>query len=112
MVSAKELREVFDDIRDDAGKRASDAIRDAMRDTRLPRVTLRREEPPAVLWLAIGLALGALAGVALAALLTPIRGSEARQRIGEQVQQQVHRVRRAAETDGSPQYEPTSPTQA
>lgn len=112
MVSAKELREVFDDIRDDAGRRASDAIRDAMRDGKLPSVRLRRDEPPAMLWLAIGLALGAFVGVVIAALVTPVRGSEARQRIGEQVQQQVQKVRRTAETDGTPQYEPATPTQA
>ncbi len=104
MVSAKDLRELFEDVRDDVGKRAAGAVKD----TKLPQVSIGRDEPPVLLWLGVGIVLGAAIGVVLGAVMTPYRGSETRQKIGEQVQ----KMRREAETNGQQRYEtPSTPTE-
>ncbi len=105
MVSAKDLRDMFDSIRDEAGKRASDAFGDA----KMP-VVVRRSEPPVLLWLGLGVVLGACLGVVLGAIMTPYRGRETRQKIGEQIQ----KARRTEEhsTNGSQRYEAVTPAEA
>lgn len=103
MVSAKDLRELFEDMRDDVARRATDAVKDA----KLPSVVMRRSEPPVMLWFGIGVVLGAAIGVVLGAIMTPYRGEETRRRIGERMQ----KVRRTEETNGQQRYEPSVPTQ-
>jgi hypothetical protein len=80
MVSAKDLRDVFEDIRKEAGKRAVGMMGDA----KLPDIG-RRSEPPGILWLGLGLALGAVVGMAIALVMAPFPGDEARRRLSERV---------------------------
>lgn len=93
MVSTKDLRDFFDE----ATKRAGDAISDA----KVPSaVTIgRRDDTPGMLWFGVGLALGAIVGMAVAFLATPYSGEQARQKVSEQ----VDKVRRRDEmaTNGS-----------
>lgn len=104
MVSTKDLRELFEDVRDDVSKRAAEAVKD----TKLPKVSVGRDEPPVMLWFGIGVVLGAAIGVILGAVMTPYRGDETRRKIGEQVQ----KVRtRTEETNGQQRYETTTPSQ-
>ena len=85
MVSAKDLRDLFEDIRSEAGKRASDFVSDA----KMPDVSRieigRRDEPPAIVWLGLGLVLGAVVGMAIALVAAPYPGQETRRRLGQQV---------------------------
>jgi hypothetical protein len=94
MVSAKELRDLFEDVRSEAAKRAADFMSDAkMPDTsRLPEIR-RRDEPSAVVWLCIGLVFGAVVGMAIALITAPYPGQETRRRLG----QQVDRIKRQSE---------------
>jgi hypothetical protein len=103
MVSTKELRDMFDDLTKEAGKKANDALRNV----EVP--VGRSSEPPGMLWLGIGLVLGAVIGMLVAAVFTPYSGQEARQRIGEQVDK-VRRSREDVSTNGSSLD--TSPTVA
>ena len=80
MVSAKDLRDMFEDIRSEAGKRASELVSDAKE-----LEIRRRDEPPGILWLGIGLILGAVVGVAIALVVAPYSGDETRRRLGRQV---------------------------
>ncbi len=96
MVSAKDLRDAFEDIRQEAGKRAAEMVSDA----KIPEMTrditrdlTRRNEPPGLLLFALGLALGAVVGIAIGIVVTPYAGDETRRRIGKQVE----RVRRQGE---------------
>ena len=86
MVSAKDLRDVFEDIRSEAGKRASDF----MSDTKMPDMSKmpdigRRNEPSGIVWLGLGLVLGAVVGMAIALIAAPYPGVETRRRLGQQV---------------------------
>lgn len=86
MVSAKDLRDLFEDIRSEAGKRASDLMSDAkMPDMgRMPEIR-RRNEPSGIVWLGLGLVLGAVVGMAIALIAAPYPGQETRRRLGQQV---------------------------
>ena len=85
MVSAKDLRDMFEDIRSEAGKRASDLIGDA-KASDLSRMEIRRrDEPSAMVWLGLGLVLGAVVGMAIALIAAPYPGQETRRRLGQQV---------------------------
>ncbi len=88
MVSAKDLRDIFEDIRQEAGKRAAEIVNDA----KIPDIG-QRNEPPGMLWFSLGLVLGAVVGIAIAIVATPYTGDEARRRIT----QGVDRVRRQGE---------------
>src|SRR5512133_909350 len=78
MVNAKDLRDIFDDIKNQASKRAGDAISD---------VNIgRRNDSSGFVFFAIGLAFGTLIGVLAAFLMTPYKGEEARQKLAEQVE--------------------------
>jgi len=92
MVSAKDLRDLFEDIRSEAGKRASDFVSDAkmpdvnkMRDD-LSKIEIgRRDDTPGIVWLGLGLVLGAVVGIAIALITAPYPGQETRRRLGQQV---------------------------
>jgi hypothetical protein len=78
VVNTKDLRDIFDDLKNEASKRAGDAMSD---------VNIgRRDETPGFLFFVIGLAFGTLIGVLAAFLMTPYRGEEARQKVAEQVE--------------------------
>ena len=110
MVSTKDLRDIFNDLTTEAGKKANDALKNA----EIPEFSIgHRSEPPGILWFGIGLTLGAVIGMLVAFVATPMTGREARQRIGEEVE----KVRRSREesatfgTNGSSTYaSPTAPT--
>ena len=80
MVSAKDLRDIFEDIRSEAGKRASELVSDA-KELEIGR----RDELPGIVWLGVGLILGAVVGVAIALVVAPYSGDETRRRLGRQV---------------------------
>ena len=108
MVSTKDLREIFEDVRDDASKRASDAIHDAVKGGRIPQVRLQQDQPSSIVYFGLGIILGAALGVILGAIMTPYRGAETRQKIADQVQKARTR---AEETNGQQRYESPTPTQ-
>jgi len=95
MVSAKDLRDLFEDIRSEAGKRASDFVSDAkmpdmskMRDLSkdLSKMEIgRRDDTPGIVWLGLGLVLGAVVGMAIALVAAPYPGQETRRRLSQQV---------------------------
>ncbi len=97
MVNTKDLREIFDDLRNEAGKRAGDAISD---------VNIGRHESPGFLFFAIGLAFGTLIGVLAAFLMTPYNGEQARQKVAEQVEK-VRKQREEMRTNGEGVYTAT-----
>ena len=80
MVSAKDLRDIFEDIRSEAGKRASDFVSDA----KMPEIR-RHDGPPGIVWLGLGLVLGAVIGMAIALIAAPYPGVETRRRLVQQV---------------------------
>jgi len=91
MISAKDLRDLFEDIRSEAGKRASDFVSDAkmpdmskVRDLSKLEIS-RRDETPGIVWLGLGLVLGAVVGMAIALVAAPYPGLETRRRLGQQV---------------------------
>lgn len=89
MVNTKDLRDIFDDLKNEAGKRAGDAMSD---------VSIgRRNETPGFLFFTIGLAFGALVGVLAAFLMTPYKGEEARKKVAEQVE----KIRKHDEVGGA-----------
>jgi hypothetical protein len=95
MVSAKDLRDLFEDIRSEAGKRASDFVSDAkmpdmnkVRDFSkdLSKLEIsRRDDTPGIVWLGLGLVLGAVVGMAIALVAAPYPGQETRRRLSQQV---------------------------
>jgi hypothetical protein len=118
MVSAKDLRDVFEDIRSEAGKRASDFVSDAkMPDMSRVQNVGRRSEPSGIVWLSLGLVLGAVVGMAIALIVAPYPGDETRRRLGQQVdkmkrqsEDQIEQVRTAKSGNGGTAY--TTPTTA
>jgi len=121
MVSAKDLRDVFEEIRSEAGKRASDF----MHETKVPDLSKvkvsdfgRRNEPSGIVWLSLGLILGAVVGMAIALIAAPYPGEETRRRLGKHVdkmkrqgEEQIEQIRTAKSTNGgSPAY--STPTTA
>ena len=111
MVSTKDLRDIFNDLTTEAGKKANDALKNA----EIPEIHVGRNETPGILWFGIGLTLGALVGMLVAFVATPFNGEQARQKITEQ----VDKVRRSREesafgTNGSSVYgstpTPVTPT--
>lgn len=118
MVSAKDLRDMFEDIRSEAGKRASDLIGDA-KASDLSRMEIRRrDEPSAMVWLGLGLVLGAVVGMAIALIAAPYPGQETRRRLGQQVdkikrqgEDQIEQIRASKSGNGGPSAY-TTPTTA
>jgi hypothetical protein len=118
MVSAKDLRDVFEDIRSEAGKRAADLIGDAkMPDMgRMPEIR-RRDEPGAIVWLGVGLVLGAIVGMAIALIAAPYPGEETRRRLGQQVdkikrqgEEQIEHIKTSKSDNGGTSAYPTPTT--
>ena len=78
MVNTKELRDLFDQLTREAGKRANEAISD---------MNIGRESgPPPLVWFGLGLALGAAVGMIAAFLVSPYSGPQARAKLAEQVE--------------------------
>jgi uncharacterized membrane protein len=83
MVSVKDLQDVVDDLRGQAGKRASELLGDGKTEVRRAVGGHSDGTLIGVLWL--GIVLGAVVGAALALLFAPFSGDEARKRIGKSV---------------------------
>ena len=115
MVSAKELRDLFEEIRSEAGKRASDFVNDA----KMPEIGKmkmsdfgRRSEPSGFIWLGVGLVLGAVVGMAIALIAAPYPGEETRRRLAQQVDkmkrqgeegiEQIHAAKSDSGNGGTP----------
>ncbi|SRR6266540_5378395 len=118
MVSAKDLRDIFEEIRSEAGKRASDFVSDAKMPEMKISDIVRRDEPPGIVWLGIGLVLGAVVGMAIALIAAPYPGEETRRRLGQRVdkikrqgEEQLEQVRAASGTGNGPTAY-TTPTSA
>ena len=120
MVNAKDLRDMFEEIRSEAGKRASGFINDAkMPDmSRMPELR-RRDDTPGIVWLGLGLVLGAVVGMAIALVAAPYPGQETRRRLTQQVdkmkrqgEEQIEQIKTAksgtGNNGGTPGY--TTPT--
>lgn len=124
MVNAKDLRDMFEDIRSEAGKRASDFVSDAkktdlkMSDLRMPDIG-RHDHTPGIVWLGLGLVLGAVVGMAIALVAAPYPGQETRKRLAQQVdkmkrqgEEQIEQIKTAksgnGNNGGTPAY--TTPT--
>ena len=110
MVSAKDLRELFEDVRSEAGKRASDFMSDAKLPdmSKMPDIG-RRNEPSGLVWLSLGLVLGAVVGMAIALVAAPYPGQETRRRLSQQVdkikrqgEEQVDQIRSSKSGNGGP----------
>ena len=122
MVSAKDLRDLFEEIRSEAGKRASDFASDAkVRDIGKMKLSDfgRRSEPPGIVWLGVGLVFGAIVGVAIALIAAPFPGEETRRRLGKQVDkmkrpgeegiEQIHAAKSGSGNGGTPAYPTPTP---
>ena len=122
MVSAKDLRDLFEDIRSEASKRASDFVNDA----KMPEIGKmkmsdfgRRTEPPGIVWLGLGLVLGAVVGMAIALVAAPYPGEETRRRLarhvdkmkrhGEDEIEQIHTAKSSSGNDGTPTHPTPTP---
>jgi hypothetical protein len=124
---------MFEEIRSEAGKRASDFVSDAKKtdfkdlkvsDLRMPDVG-RHDHTPGIVWLGLGLVLGAVVGMAIALISAPYPGQETRRRLVQQVdkmkkqgEEQIDQIRPSSSTSssskigngGSPAY--STPTSA
>jgi hypothetical protein len=125
MISAKDLRDAFEEMRGEASKRASDFMNDAkmpdlskVKMSDLPKVSDfgRRNEPSGIVWLSLGLILGAVVGMAIALIAAPYPGEETRRRLSQQVdkmkrqgEEQIDQIRTAKNTNGGQAY-PTPTT--
>ena len=122
MVNAKDLRDIFEEIRSEAGKRASDFVNDTKKsDLRMPDL-VRHDHTPGIVWLGLGLVLGAVVGMAIALISAPYPGQETRRRLVQQVdkmkrqgEEQIEQIRPASSAaksgnGGTPAY--TTPTSA
>jgi hypothetical protein len=126
MVNAKDLRDMFEEIRSEAGKRASDFVSDTKKsdlkisDLRMPDIG-RHDHTPGIVWLGLGLVLGAVVGMAIALISAPYPGQETRRRLVQQVdkmkrqgEEQIDQIRPASSAKsgngGTPAY--TTPTSA
>jgi uncharacterized protein involved in exopolysaccharide biosynthesis len=92
MVSTKELRGIFDDMKSEATKRAAHAISD--------QKIIRRSGPPGLLILGLGLVVGAAIGLIAAICVSPYSGEQARAKITERVEK-MRTQHEMAETNGA-----------
>ena len=113
MVSAKDLRDMFEEIRSEAGKRASDFVSDAKKsdlklsDLKMPEL-VRHDHTPGIVWLGLGLVLGAVIGMAIALITAPYPGQETRKRLVQQVdkmkrqgEEQIEQIRPSSSSTSS-----------
>lgn len=91
MVNSRDLRQIFEGLRSEATKRATEVISDAN--------IGQRNGPPGLLVLGIGLVLGAAIGMVAAILVSPYSGVQARAKITERVEK-MRRQHAEAETNG------------
>jgi len=84
MVSVKDLQDVVDDLKGQAGKRAAELLGESRSQVR--SVVGGHSDSTLVGTFALGIILGALVGAALALLFTPMSGQEARRKLGENVE--------------------------
>ncbi len=99
MVSMKELQGVVDDLRDSATRKASDWIGEGRGQVR--DVVGGRSDGALFGMFAVGLIVGCLAGAAIALIVTPFSGVEARRRLSDKVEKmQKQRTEEMASTDG------------
>jgi|SRR2546425_2526627 len=111
MVSMKELQGVVDDLRDSATRKASDWIGEGRGQVR--DAVGGRSDGALFGMFAVGLIVGCLAGAAIALIVTPFSGVEARRRISEKVEKaQKERTAEMAPTNGemAPTNGETTPT--
>jgi len=107
MVSVKDLQDVVDDLKGTASKKAADWIGESRGQV---REAIGGHSDGALFgMLTVGLIVGCLAGAAIALLLTPFSGVEARRRLSEQVEkvQKQRESEMAAPTNGSTRPAPT-----
>ena len=109
MVSTKELRDIFDDMKGEAMKRAAQVISESNK--RAARAISesnigRRNGPPGLVILSVGVILGAVIGMIAAVLASPYSGTQARSKITERVEK-MRRQHEDAETNGHPIATPT-----
>jgi gas vesicle protein len=102
MVSTKELRDIFDDMKSEATKRAAQLINESNK--RAGRAISesnigRRSGPPGLLILGVGLVVGAVIGMVAAILASPYSGTQARAKITERVVK-MRQQHEEAETNG------------
>jgi hypothetical protein len=96
MVNTKDLRDMFDELAKEAGKRASHALDD---------VNIGRQSgPPGLLIFCIGLSVGAAIGLVAAFLSTPFNGAQARAKLTEQVEKVRHKEPEEIGANGTPAY--------
>ena len=92
MVNTRDFRDMLDDLKSQATKRARHAINE--------QNIVRRSGPPGLLILGLGLVLGAVIGMVAAIFASPYSGQQARTKITERVEKM--RLQHAqAETNGA-----------
>jgi hypothetical protein len=102
MVNTKDLRDMFDELTKQAGKRASHALDD---------VSIGRQSgTPGLLIFCIGLGFGALIGLVAAFLATPYNGKQVRAKITERVDELRKQREVARESNGHPYEVPAAAT--
>ena len=94
MVSMKDLQDVIDDLKGQAGKRANDLLGESSKrandlfgegKSEVRRAVGGHSDGEIFGTLALGLLLGAIVGAAIALLFAPFTGDEARRRLSENV---------------------------
>lgn len=81
------LDEILGELRDEAGKRASSLIGEGRGQVKTARRAIADSNDGDMFGaFVLGLSVGALVGAAIALLLTPVSGSEARRKLGEQAE--------------------------
>ena len=81
------LDEILGDLRDEAGKRASSLIGEGRGQVKTARRAIADPNDGDMFGaFVLGIAVGALVGAAVALLLTPVSGSEARRKLTEQAE--------------------------
>jgi hypothetical protein len=99
MVSVKDLQDVVDDLKVQAGKRASDLLGESRSQVR--SAIGGHSDGTLLGTFAVGIILGAIVGAALSLLFTPMSGQEARRRLGENVEKMRSTEPSAMGTNGN-----------
>jgi hypothetical protein len=83
MVNVKDLQDVVDELKDQAGKRASELLGESKSQVR--SAVGGHSDSELIGTLLLGIVLGAIIGAALSLLFSPMSGEEARRKLGENV---------------------------